>query len=316
MKKFGFWKILAGILAAALLTGCGAAEQSADALMSRMGEAEVSSPEVAAAYEDAGYAEGANSAGEYLPAGRKLVRNYTIDVETREFDRFRGDLLERLASVQGYVESSNDYMGAMGEEAVKYAEIVLRVPKAQAAEFLAWLGDAAHITRRSEQVEDITLQYVDSQSRQKALETEQARLMELLAQAASLEEVILLEERLSQVRYELESAASTLRLYDNMVDFDTLHLQIQEVVELTPVAPLSLGQRMAEGFAMGLQGAREALEGLLVWLATTLPYWLMLAAMIIVLAMILRLITRVRIRQRQRAQEQKSAQSGPSEVEK
>ncbi len=53
--------------------------------------------------------------------------------------------------------------------------------------------------------------------------------MELLAEAESIDSVIAIESRLSDVRYEIESIGSQLRSYDDLVTFDTISISIAEV---------------------------------------------------------------------------------------
>mgnify|MGYP002226154573 CR=1 FL=1 len=81
----------------------------------------------------------------------------------------------------------------------------------------------------------MTLTYVDLQSHRDALQTEQERLLQLLEQAESIEDIITIEQRLSDVRYQLESMESQLRSYDNQVDYSTVYLYIDEVEVYTPV---------------------------------------------------------------------------------
>ena len=63
--------------------------------------------------------------------------------------------------------------------------------------------------------------------RKKSLEIEQERLWALLEKADSLDAVVALEARLSEIRYELESYTSQLRLYDNQVDYSTVSIYIE-----------------------------------------------------------------------------------------
>jgi len=58
----------------------------------------------------------------------------------------------------------------------------------------------------------------------------------------------MLEKRLSDIRYELESMESQLRLYDNQVDYSTVTISIDEVNQFTPTAPETVGQRIGSGF--------------------------------------------------------------------
>ena len=77
-------------------------------------------------------------------------------------------------------------------------------------------------------------------------------MMALLEQATSIEDIITIESRLSEVRYQIESMESQLRTFDNQVDYSTVSISISEVKELTPVVEESAGTRIRNGFVNSL----------------------------------------------------------------
>ena len=74
---------------------------------------------------------------------------------------------------------------------------------------------------------------MDTEARISSLQTEYDRLLELLAQAESVDSLISLEARLSDVRYQLESYKSQLRTYDNLVDYSTVSISVSQVLRVT-----------------------------------------------------------------------------------
>lgn len=80
----------------------------------------------------------------------------------------------------------------------------IRIPADKLNEFVDIVGELGNVTQENESVEDVTLQYVDVESHKKALETEQARLMELLSTAENMEDLLSIESKLSDIRYEIE----------------------------------------------------------------------------------------------------------------
>ena len=111
-----------------------------------------------------------------------------------------------------------------------------------------------------------------------ALQTEEARLLELMEQAETMADLLEIEARLTDVRYELERVTSQLRVYDNLVDYATIYLGIDEVTEYTPVEEETLWQRISGGFVRSLKGLGETLLDVAVWLIVNLPYLVVLAA--------------------------------------
>ena len=151
------------------------------------------------------------------------------------------------------------------------------------------MSQQSNITNRSENVQDITLQYTDMQSRKKSLTIEQERLWELLEKADTLEAVIALEERLSEIRYELECFESQLRTYDNQVDYSTVTIDISEVTVFTPTVPDSVAARIQKGFIRNLENVGQNITDIFVWFISHIPALVVLFAVIGAIILFVRL---------------------------
>ena len=210
-------------------------------------------------------------------AGRKLIRNVDLWTETEDFDGLLRSIHEQVASLSGYVEQS-DVSGSSiqhdSRPSRRHASITARIPADRLDSFLQAVEGQANVTERSETTTDVTLQYSDLESRKKTLTTEQERIWALLEKADTLEAVIALEERLSEIRYQLESMESQLKLYDNQVDYSTVSIRISEVTVYTPTASQSVGTRIRDGFKRNLFAVKTAVVDLFVLTASTLPIWL------------------------------------------
>ena len=147
--------------------------------------------------------------------------------------------------------------------------------------FVVELKDASNVTNYSESQEDVTLTYVSTESRIKALETEQERLLELLSQAENMSDLLEIEARLTDVRYELERVTSQLLVLANKVDYATINLYISQVKEYTEVDEQTVWQRISNGFKENLKDIGEGAVDFFVWLVTYSPQ-LVLSAVVIV----------------------------------
>lgn len=259
------------LLLVGMLAGCGAASEgsSADSANSYQapveGEAELSSD---------------TDLQDITPSDRKLIKTVSIDAETKSYDTLLDELEAQIASLDGYIENRDSHTGHSyyyGESS-RSVSMTVRIPADRLSEFVQKVSEHANVLNTSEQTEDITLQYVDTSSKITALEAEQARLLELLETAENLESVLLIEERLSDVNYELESYNAQKRTYDNQVDYATVHLNIQEVVELTPAEEPSFWERISTGFVDNLRNLGRDITDCAVWMIVELPYILIWAA--------------------------------------
>ena len=233
--------------------------------------------------------------GSPADTGRKLIRDVNMSVEARDFDGVLSQITDKVRELGGYVESS-DVSGisvnSYGGSQQRYADIRARIPADRLDRFVETVESAGNVTSKQEQVTDVTLQYSDVQSRKKSMEIEQERLWALLEKAESLDAVVALEARLSEIRYELESYTSQLRLYDNQVDYSTVSINMREVKDLTPTAPDSIGTRIQKGFNRSLNNLGEAGTDLIVWIASNSPILLVLAVIIAAVVLFVRGLSR------------------------
>lgn len=265
-------KVLILLLCTALLlSGCGAGKSSYAA------NEQAYPAETAAASYDAGTydaASGGSGSGAELPQGRKFIITMNVDAETDDLDSALNRLNTALAEVSGYIQDQNIYNGSAYYSGRRYrsASLTLRIPTDSLEGFQADVASLANVTSSSRSSEDVTLQYVDTESRITALKTEQDRLMELLSQAETMADLLEIESRLTQVRSDLESYTSQLKVLENQVDYATMYLSLSEVTEYTPVAEKTRLQKIGEGFVKSLKDLGNGILDFGVWLLVELPY--------------------------------------------
>lgn len=290
--------LIAACMAAVIMAGCGAADNySTSSAMS------ASSTESGSYYDS----DFASIGGNYYEtteekmtdaesgqvwSDRKLIRNVDLDVETKEYDAAISILETRIQELGGYIENMDSYNGSSysGYRSLRYANLTIRIPQENLNLFLNEVSDICNVVRRSDSVDDVTLTYVDMESRRDALQTEYTRLLELLEQAETLEDVLTIEDRLTTVRYQLESMESQLRAMDNQVEYSTVYLYISEVKELTPVEmeEETAWQRISEGFMNSLRGIGHGLSEFGIWFLIHIPQLVIWAAVIAVVVLLVK----------------------------
>ncbi len=301
MVKAGKRAVLFFILAM-VLAGCGSSSNSPSASYSPDGAQNYVTGDVGGIYMEGDFGSDGFDAGESaapsdsVRAGRKLIRTVDMDVETMEFDKLLSYVKERTQAAGGYVEALNVYNGSSYNNYTGYgyvndrnASLTLRIPKDRLDGFLVEVADNSNIVRRNEQEKDVTLDYVDLESHKEVLLVEQERILALLEQAQTLDEILTLENRLSDIRYQLESMERQLRTYDNQIEYSTVCLSIQEVVELTPVEveEKTTWERIADGFMDSVKNIGFGIREFFVLFVTALPYLLLFAVIIVLMVVII-----------------------------
>lgn len=208
--------------------------------------------------------------GSSVAANRKLIRRVSLTVETEAYDDLLNKVEQMIAAAGGYIESMDAYTRYSSTS--RNASITIRIPVDRLDAFTRDMGEVSNVINRSESTQDVTLTYVDMQSRKEALTIEQERLMVLLEKADTLADLLEIESRLTEVRYQLESIESQLRTYDNLVDYATVSLSISEVEVLTDIAEKGFWEKIGDGFLNSLSGLWGALKSLFSFLLIASPY--------------------------------------------
>ena len=241
---------------------------------------------------------------------RKLIRNVNLNVETEAFEDLMQTVTKKTESLGGYVESSNTYNGSYYYgNSTRNASLTLRIPAEKLDEFLSAVAENSNVISRDENVTDVTLQYVDMKSHKEALLTEQERLLELLEQAESVEDIITIESRLSDVRYQIESMESQLRTMDNQVSYSTVYLYIDEVARLTPVKEQTAIQKIKTGFAESLYNVGNGIKNFVIGFIIRLPYLAVWAVVILIIVLVIRLWLKSSRKRKASKQEMKDGSS-------
>jgi hypothetical protein len=220
---------------------------------------------------------------------RKWIVTVRMEAETDDLDVLLAQLDSKIAGMSGYVEDQQVYNGsAYSGRRYRYANLTVRVPADQVEAFTEHMSGISNIISKNKSMDDVTLQYVATESRMKALKAEEERLLELMAQAENMSDLLQIEARLTDVRYELESVTSQLRVYDNLVDYATIHLNLTEVQEYTPVEEETLWQRISGGFVESLKNLGNFFVELFVALIVGLPYLVFIGAIVVVVVILCR----------------------------
>ena len=298
MKRKLFAITLAAIL---LLAGCGAgssdskgAENSPDS----------SAPSGAWSGADGGYWD--MGASDYMPAPEapgepgtpieteyqqedgiyqnpraKLIRRAEISIQTEQFDQSKAALDQLVAECNGYFENSSEYGGSRRDvNASRRGEYTVRVPAEKYDQFLSQTGELGYVTSMNASSEDVGERYYDTEARLKTQRTKQERLLALLEKAETMEDIITLENALSEVEYQIEQYSSELNRYDALVGFSTFNIYLNEVGRVTQEVgeTASLGQRMAAGFQASVRNLGQGFRDFLIWASYNIILLVILAA--------------------------------------
>ena len=288
MKRRALTLLLALMMLTAVLSGCGASSKTE--AMDMAGAPQAEAPREEAVEEEILYSSTADSAtGSVTAENQKLIKKVYIDAETEDMDTLLTQVTEQIQALGGYIESQEIYNGSnYSSYRYRNANMTIRIPAEKLDSFVSQVKGVSNVVNYNETTDDVTLTYVSTESRIAALEIEQERLLNLLSKAENMKDLLTIEERLTEVRYELERVNSQLRVLSNQVNYATVNLSIQQVKVYTEVEEQTVWQRISSGFSGNLRDIGEGLVNFFVWLVTYSPQLIFWAAIITVAVVIVR----------------------------
>ena len=230
-----------------------------------------------------------NEASTGLPAihdNTKVIYSASFRLQTTEFAKTQDLIAQMVADAGGYIESANVYNDSIYKSSIyKNAEYTVRVPAEKYHDFISGVSGSCHVISLNQNAQDVGEQYFNTEQRLETLNNKHERLETLLKQASTMDDIIQLENALSDCEYEINRLQTTLNRYDSLIGFSTVTISLQEVerpdsgIDEAPGFFERLGRSFSEGFERFTEGA----EDLALWLSGHILTLVVLVVIIIVL---------------------------------
>lgn len=289
MRQAKRWIIILGVAGVLGLSGCGGSNDMEKSEQEYSLAADVTSGYAEEYEDDAAETSDSGASGADIAeqqAGKKLIVTQELNVETSEFGTFMDTVNRRAEALGGYIERSE--ISGSAEYRNQSANFCIRIPAEKLAEFIVSVEENGTVVYNSKSTEDVTLQYVDTESHLKALKVEEKTLLSLLEKAEKLSDIFAIQEELTEVRYQIDSYESQLRVYDNQVDYSTVNLSVTEVFRETTAVKNGFWSEASAGFSDSLYSVGRAFRGFGVWFISCIPQLFTCGAVIVVLWLIVR----------------------------
>ncbi len=217
---------------------------------------------------------------------RKIIYTSSYTIETKEYNKSAAELEKLCEELGAWFESSNSHGTAESGNRASYYTV--RVPVENLKAFVSGQKNIGTVVSSSENNRDVTEQYTDTEARLESALLREKRVLVILENAASLDDVLALERELSDIRYEIESLTGSLRKYDSLVQYSTVDITLREVSVYSPKAPVTLtfSERIEKAFKSGLENFKEFGENFVIFIIynfISLVFWIAVIALVIIL---------------------------------
>jgi hypothetical protein len=219
-----------------------------------------------------------------------IIRKGSVTVQVPDVRAGVRKVTQLARDAGGFVADSS-YQAAEGD--TPSATLTLRVPSKRFDALLDAIGGVGNVFARTIGSEDVTLSYVDTQSRIKNLRKEEDLLRKMLDRTGKLTDVLAVERELSRVSGEIEQAQGRLRHLANMVELATIEVTLSEKVKIVSTSPWGMLPAAVENAIADAQrslasSAAGALQAAIWFGMVILPTLVLLGGAFVLLGWLLR----------------------------
>lgn len=279
MKKHSQWSLcLIGlatlVVFAVFFSACGGS-----AAMSSPGTNSSAAMPVHSAQGATGSGSGSTTAGQSVPSNSNIAQQYLI--KSLNVTLSVKDTRQVAAQLQSWISATDPRSTSAG---ASYTEtnnnqynvsLTFSVQSTLYPNIYVYLRDytAQHggqLVSFTENVQDVTNDYIDTQSRLKNLRGEQQRLLTLLGQAKALNDILNIEQNLTNVEGQIEDIEAHLNALNGQVTFYTVAITLQPISTAAPAPSTNAGGwnpgQVWQGAVSAVAAVSQVLATLFIWL--------------------------------------------------
>lgn len=211
----------------------------------------------------------------------KLVYRCQLDIETKNYAEDKENLMKLISEYEGIIQNSNEYdsddywysSDHVKTRGTKTLNLQVRIPSEKYKEFIGTVGTIGKVKRNSQQVDNISYDYYNTQADIEQLKIQEQRLLEMMEQAYTIEDMITVEDRLSEVQSELSKLQTKLVGLDTDVAYSYVDIELEEVFEYsaTEVEKPGFFKRLGEEIVDGFKAMIQIFEDIILFIVGAVP---------------------------------------------
>lgn len=190
---------------------------------------------------------------------RLIIRTGTLSIEaedTLETQEAIEDIVDRFADEGAFVVSSNE-SGGTGDRQPSIS-MSIRIPSSEFDDVMDEIADLAlEVNFRDQSGQDVTEEFVDLSARIESLEAARDRLLEIIQEAQTTEDLLLAEQQLTQREAEIESLKGRAQFLQESARLSSITVSIDPFILNQPIdnrwRPSETVRRALENFVEGVQ---------------------------------------------------------------
>ncbi|MEH7225986.1 DUF4349 domain-containing protein [Bacillus sp. JJ1566] len=242
-------------------------------------EEEMMEPQITADTEN----KVSNNGSDSIENDRMFIYNANLSIQVKEFRSVEAKIQQHAIELGGYVVESSTYDGT---ESIN-GTIIIKIPQSH---FQSYIQDieknSIKVVEKNISGNDVTEEFVDLESRLKAKEAVEKRLLTLMDQAEKTEDLLKISNDLAKVQEEKEQILGRMNFLQNNVDYSTVTIHLEEqLVKIDSIrdnSSLNTWQKAKSLFVDTINGIISVLSGLVVFVVGLSPVIIPIAIIFIV----------------------------------
>ncbi len=202
---------------------------------------------------------------------KKIIKDGHMTIRSDDIQATK-NLIDSLVDLAGGYYAKESFSE---EETRKNYNLRIRIPAAQYEGFIKKLEQGpGNIENKTIEAKDVTEEYYDIKARMEADKELEQRLLQILQKATTVEDILKVEQKLADVREEIEAREGRLKYFDSRVAFSSLNIWLYQKVEkkYKPEKRSNFFQRLVRSVHKGWL----ALLDFLLFVIRLWPFWLLL----------------------------------------
>ncbi len=218
-------------------------------------------------YESEGFqsADGSKNSTDQM-----LIMNSSITIIVKDNEKKDEEIRTYIKQHNGKLINSNAYQYDMFD---KVFTLQVKIPQEDYDAFMDYLKDIGDVDYFSENSYDVYDQYQDNELRIEMFENKLSRLYELLDSAKDINDLIIIENSISDTIYQIEYLKGIQDNLEYESDYATITITLKPIVKEV-VEPSGLDGIFSEAFTISLNAFLKFIEWLIRILFFVLPYGL------------------------------------------
>jgi uncharacterized coiled-coil protein SlyX len=233
------------------------------------------------------------SASDKLPptpqVTKKMIYTAKINVTVKDYKTAKTKLEELVQQHDGYMVNSSE----KSNKAIR-GNFTFRIPQTEFDPFIKDIPKLTDSAPPSIEIDgnDVSEEMVDLESRLKAKQAMENRLLDFMKKASKTEDLLDISNQLNLTQEQIEQIKGRLNYLNNKVDFSTVHISMEQTV-VSPTPPdQSLGKQMVESFLVSISRLGAFGESLLIFLSGAIPVLLVLGVIGVPIYLLMRRFSR------------------------